>query len=249
MLGRPLIRLDAVASTMIVLGELATAGAREGTTVVAGHQSAGRGRANRRWITPPDTALLASVLLRPGLPHHRLSALSILVGDAIAASVHALYGLEARIKWPNDVLINGRKVSGVLIQSRMQPPGMVVIVGFGINANIAPPDIPPAGTSLLAELGSPVDRDALLRRTLDELDTRYQDLLAGRLQHRWLEIGERIAMRGELVSVEEGGEIITGTLKRVDIDGALVLDFDGQEQRIVVGDLSRGPKPVVHAGK
>jgi BirA family biotin operon repressor/biotin-[acetyl-CoA-carboxylase] ligase len=126
---------------------------------------------------------------------------------------------------------------------------MVVIVGFGVNANITPPDIPPTGTSLLAELGTPVDRDALLRRTLDELDTRYQDLLTGRLQHRWLEIEERVAMRGELVSVQEGEEIITGTLKRVDIDGALVLDFDGQEQRIVVGDLSRGPKPVVHAGK
>lgn len=118
MLGRPLYRFDRVSSTMDVLSHLAAAGAPEGTTVVAGFQESGRGRADRRWVAPPDRALLASVLLRPDVPLHRLPPLSMLVADAIREAVHSLYALDARVKWPNDVLVDGRKLSGVLIQTR-----------------------------------------------------------------------------------------------------------------------------------
>lgn len=242
MLGRPLIRLDVVSSTMAVLADLVSTGAVQGTTVVAGYQTAGRGRGSRTWIAPPHTALLASVLLRPKLSYQQISPLSMLVADSIAASISGLYGLEAKIKWPNDVLIGGRKVSGVLIQTRMQPEDMAIVVGVGINANMALADLSPDGTSLLKELGEPVDRDALMRRVLNELDARYQEMLMDSIEPRWPLIQHRLAMVGEVVRVVEGSERVTGLLMRVDPDGALMLDCCGVSRRIVVGDMTRGPE-------
>lgn len=243
MLGRPLIRLDVVTSTMSVLADLVSAGAGEGTTVVAEFQTAGRGRSTRSWIAPPYTALLASVLLRPPLTYSHMSPLSILVADSIAESLTRLYGLEAKIKWPNDVLVRGRKVSGVLIQTRMQPHGMTAIVGMGINVNITPADLPPDGTSVLAELGEAVERDMLMQHVLSELDTRYRELLADDRGRSWHLIQHRLAMVGELVRVVEGEETLEGVLMRVDTDGALILDCSGTSRRIVVGDMTRGPGP------
>lgn len=248
MLGRPRVAFDAVSSTMTVLTELATLGASEGTTVVADYQHAGRGRSDRQWIAPPGSAVLASVLVRPDLAVDRLSPLSILVADAIRDALRLLYGLEALIKWPNDVLVESRKVSGVLIQTRAQAHGLAVIVGMGINANIPAEDLPPGATSLLVELGVPVDRHALLRGVLDALEVRYGELATGRLEHRWREIQAHLALCGEMVRVVEGETIVSGMLRGVDADGALALDVDGVRRRIVVGDLSRGPKPIAPNG-
>lgn len=147
MLGQPVIRFDDVGSTMDVLADLAALGAPEGTTVVADYQASGRGRAQRSWVAPKGAALLHSLLLRPMLPAGRLMPLSILVGESLVATMRDAYSLPAQLKWPNDVLIHGRKVSGVLIQNRGTPPA--VIVGVGINANVHEADLPPGGTSLM----------------------------------------------------------------------------------------------------
>lgn len=244
-LGHPLYRFERVTSTMDVLTKLADEGAPEGTTVVAGFQEQGRGRGDRRWHAPPDTALLASVLLRPNLPLPRLMPLSLLAADAIRAAAVPLYGIDAQIKWPNDVLIDGRKLSGVLIQTRSVAEGLAVVAGLGVNANVHPADLPPTGTSLLAETDRAVDRDILLTQILEELATRYRELLEDRLAERWTTLHRHLAMVGEEVMVVDAGREVHGQLRGVDPDGALVLDVGAERRRVVAGDLSRGPRPAL----
>lgn len=227
---------------MDVLAELAAVGAAEGTVVIAGFQAAGRGRAQRAWVAPRGAALLHSILLRPELPPQRLTPLSILVGEAIVATMREVYALPAQLKWPNDVLIHGRKIAGVLIQNRGAPPA--VIVGVGINANVRKADLPDVGTSLLVELGERVDHDALMHAFLDRLDVRYCELLADDLKARWQHVHEVLAFRGDLVAVQDGAVRVDGRVRGIDTDGALLLDVDGSVHRVVVGDVSRGPRRI-----
>ena len=243
MLGRPVIRFDAIASTMDVLADLAVLGAPEGTTVVADYQSAGRGRSGRHWTAPPGTALLHSILLRPDLPIQRLTPLSLLAADAIVTTLWECYEVKAEIKWPNDVLVKGKKVSGVLTQVKSQGTPQAVILGVGINANILEVNLPQNATSLLVERGGPIDRNPLMWRFLVELESRYQDLLAGRIEQRWQTIRSSLAMLGHTVTVQEQQENIHGVLHGIDKEGALLLDQGGSIRRVVAGDLTRGPRP------
>lgn len=244
MLGRPRITLDDVPSTMEVTAMLAARGATEGTTVVARHQSAGRGRANRTWVAAPGTALLCSVLLRPGRPLADLTPMSVLVADSIAAAVRRLHGLGARIKWPNDVLVGDRKICGVLIQTRSSPGGLAMIVGFGVNTQIPASDLPEGATSIVAEGATAIDHDALLATVMDELAVRYRDLMDGQAGTHLARIGDRLAMRGEEVEVRDGERVLRGLLRGIDADGALLLDTGGQMRRVVVGDVVRGPRRI-----
>jgi BirA family biotin operon repressor/biotin-[acetyl-CoA-carboxylase] ligase len=247
MLGDPLIRRDVVGSTMDVLADFAAAGAPEGTTIVADYQTAGRGRAGRQWTAPPGTALLHSILLRPRLPIQRLTPLAILVADALVMTLDECFRVQALIKWPNDVLVNGQKICGILIQTRTFPGDAhpAVLVGVGVNANVPAADLPAGGSSILVATGQPVDRDALMCAFLAHLDIRYQELLAGDLDDRLAAMQDRLAMRGEEVSVVDGGATVTGRLLGVDASGALLLDTGGPHlHRVVVGALTRGPRAV-----
>jgi BirA family biotin operon repressor/biotin-[acetyl-CoA-carboxylase] ligase len=225
------------------VARLARNGAPEGLTVVADHQTAGRGRLSRRWETPPGTALLFSTLLRPTLPLEQLSPLSLLVADAISASIADSCALSTCIKWPNDVMVVGRKVSGVLIQTQAMPGGAVAaIVGIGINVNTVRADLPAGATSLFAELGHRVNRESLREAVLERLGARYASLLGEDLGRWWPGIESRLAMRGDMVSVNEGDSTVVGYVRGVDATGALLLDVEGKTRRIVVGDVVRGPR-------
>jgi len=151
----------------------------EGTVVVAGEQTAGRGRLGRTWLAPAGTSLLCSVQLRPEVPGERLPELTGVAARSVAETVEALTGLEAELKFPNDVLLGGRKVAGVLAEAR---EGRVVL-GIGINANIPEGELPrevgrPA-TSLLVETGRELDRAELLAELLERLEHRYDEWLSG----------------------------------------------------------------------
>jgi BirA family transcriptional regulator, biotin operon repressor / biotin---[acetyl-CoA-carboxylase] ligase len=251
MLGRRVIRFDAVSSTMDVLSQLAARGAQDGTVVVADFQTHGRGRVDRQWSAPPGTALLHSVLLRPGMAMAQLSPLSLLVADAVVATLRDVHGVSSQIKWPNDVLIGGRKISGILIRTRITPGDAfpAVVIGVGINANAGPGDLPPGAPSLLVETGRRTDRTELMREFLERLDVRYQELRKRDLEDRLEQIRGVLAMRGEHVTVVEGRGSVTGRLLGIDADGALLLQLDGSEpRRVVVGDLTRGPRAVNGTG-
>jgi BirA family biotin operon repressor/biotin-[acetyl-CoA-carboxylase] ligase len=150
----------------------------EGAVAVAEEQSEGRGRLGRSWQAPARTSVLVSVLLRPAVESPRLPELSLIAGGAVAEAIAAVTGLEPAIKFPNDLLIGGRKVAGILAESS---DGRVVL-GIGVNVNQAeeqlPPDAQTEPTSLRLELGEPIDRRALLAEILFRLEGAYDNWIA-----------------------------------------------------------------------
>jgi BirA family transcriptional regulator, biotin operon repressor / biotin---[acetyl-CoA-carboxylase] ligase len=173
--GRPYRYLERCESTQRELGP----DAPEGAVVVAEEQTAGRGRLGRPWIAAPGTSLLFSLNLRPAVETRRLPELSIVAGLASAEAIWQVTGLRPEIKLPNDLLVDERKLAGILAEAREER----VVLGIGINVNVPPEDLPtgvdPEATSLLAELGAPVDRAELLAKILLELERRYERWVAG----------------------------------------------------------------------
>ena len=167
--GRPYRYLEQCESTQREL----PADAPEGAVVAAGEQTAGRGRLGRTWVAGPGTSLLFSVNLRPPVETQRLPALTIVAGAAAAGGVRHATGLMPEIKPPNDLLVRGRKLAGILAEAREDR----VVLGMGINVNVAaeqlPTDVDRKPTSLLVELGEPVDRALLLASILLELERQY----------------------------------------------------------------------------
>jgi BirA family biotin operon repressor/biotin-[acetyl-CoA-carboxylase] ligase len=210
-------------------------------TVLARYQSGGRGRAGRRWITAPGDALLFSLILRPSVSPDRLSPLSILVADAISDSLRRLYGLSATIKWPNDVLLDGRKISGVLIQVR----DGVAVVGVGINLRGGPASLPDGATTIREHAGGGTDGDALLADLLLGIDGRYRAVLRGEAADLIGAVSDRLWLRDSLVSVGDAGRVVTGTLRGLREDGALLLETRSGTRPIVAGELVRGPRAML----
>ena len=152
--------------------------AEEGAVVAAGEQTAGRGRLGRAWVAPAGTSLLCSVQLRPTVTPDRLPELTGVVAHACAEAIEAVTGLEAKLKFPNDVLVGRRKVAGILAEAR---EGRVV-AGIGVNVNVAETDLPSGletpAASLLVETGHEVDRAELLVELLERLERRYDTWLS-----------------------------------------------------------------------
>lgn len=173
--GRPYRYLERCESTQRELAPEAP----EGAVVATDEQTAGRGRLGRSWFAAPGTSLLFSVNLRPAVETARLPELSIVAGVAAAEAIRRVTSLTPEIKLPNDLLLDGLKLAGILAEAR---EGRVVL-GIGINVNVAPEDLPAEvdtePTSLLAELGTPVDRAQLLAAILLELERRYDAWNAG----------------------------------------------------------------------
>jgi BirA family transcriptional regulator, biotin operon repressor / biotin---[acetyl-CoA-carboxylase] ligase len=213
-------------STNADVAAMAKAGAAEGLVVVAERQSAGRGRLGRTWESPVGAGLIVSVLLRPRVPTARYGWLPLLAGVAIAAAVSRLTGLDARLKWPNDLLLDGRKCCGILAEA--DPDGAVVL-GFGLNVTLREDELPRADATSLALAGSPVlDRQALLAAILEELAdwyTRWQaaggDPEVSGLRAAYQGICATI---GRTVTVSlPGAEPLVGVASGVDGDGRLIV--------------------------
>ena len=218
--------------------ESARAGAPEGTVLVAEEQTAGRGRIGREWVSPPGAALLFSVLLRPGaVPANRRGWLPLLTGTAVAAALNGTSGVDARLKWPNDILVHGRKVAGILTEQA----GDAIVVGTGINVTTKPSELPPGpATSLLAAGAVETARDTVLLAVLAELDRRYRRWLADpadpRLRSSYLGFSDTV---GREVRIElPAGEVLTGRAADVDETGRLVLrTASGETTAVSAGDV------------
>jgi BirA family biotin operon repressor/biotin-[acetyl-CoA-carboxylase] ligase len=173
--GREYRYVESTPSTQLLLDREAP----EGAVVVSDEQTAGRGRLGRRWLAPAGTSLLCSVQLRPDVSGERLPELTVVAARACGDAIEAVTGLEAKLKFPNDLLLDGRKVAGVLAEAR---EGRVVL-GIGVNVNIdadtLPVDVDVPATSLLVAGGAEVDRAALLVELLAALERRYDGWLSG----------------------------------------------------------------------
>ena len=176
-MGRHFLAVREIGSTNTVALALAGLDAPEGSVVVADYQTAGRGRQGRAWLAPPDTALLVSILLRPTGPAERIPQLSLVAGVAVREAL-ALAGVETRLKWPNDILLHGKKVCGILLEAASGPlrePGVVVGIGLNVNQERADfaADLRQRATSLSVATGRAWERETLLMLLLSSMDRWY----------------------------------------------------------------------------
>lgn len=225
-----------VPSTNDVASALADRGAREGCVVVANAQSAGRGRHGRSWVSPVGAGLYVSTVLRP--PHETVRALTLAAGVAVAEGIHAATGLDAVLKWPNDVYAADRKLAGVLAEA--SDTIHYVILGFGINVMPAayPPEVAARATSLEEELGRAVDRGLLLAECLAALARRYEDLQTGRTD-AVIDAWRRRAARtlGRRVRWEATGATVEGVAENIDATGALVVRTSTGTVTVTAGEV------------
>ncbi|MBI4277335.1 MAG: biotin--[acetyl-CoA-carboxylase] ligase [Armatimonadetes bacterium] len=234
-MGRPLVPYGRVGSTNDVARDLAEAGAGEGTAVVAEEQTAGRGRQGRTWHSPPG-GLWLSVILRPARPS---PGVGLAVGVAAATALRRATGADVRLKWPNDLVIAGRKLGGILLEAA----GGAVIAGIGINLNVdeahLPPEVRASSISLAAHLGRPVDRAGVLADLLGDLEAEYAAWRHGgaaALLSSWRALS---ATLGRPVSVVLPEARVEGLAEDVDEEGALLVrQADGSLRRVVAGDLA-----------
>jgi BirA family biotin operon repressor/biotin-[acetyl-CoA-carboxylase] ligase len=226
--GQPYLYEPECESTQLLID----ADAAEGTVAVTDFQSAGRGRLGRRWEAAPGTAIHASIALRP--PAERQPQELTLVGALAAAdAVELATDLFVQIKWPNDVMLNRRKVGGVLGELR---DGLVVL-GIGLNVNQTrdqlPPDARQAAGSLRTVTGREHDRDSVLSALLARLERHYDAWLEGGLAALYADIGARDFLRGRRVSVDG----LSGTVVGIDRAGRLELDVEGTSRFVESGEV------------
>ncbi|MBU0714418.1 MAG: biotin--[acetyl-CoA-carboxylase] ligase [Verrucomicrobia bacterium] len=176
-LGQPLLFLDKTGSTNEVLKARAEKGAPEGYTVVADHQTCGRGRQGRHWLSLPGKGVYLSVLLRPNWPATDGVFMNICASVAVARALEKWRPKQIRLKWPNDVMLNGRKIAGVLVEPRIKRAVIeFAVVGIGVNVLHCASDFEPLGQGIATSLrleGVNVDCDRVLARVLNELDICY----------------------------------------------------------------------------
>lgn len=238
-----LIALDSIGSTNEEAKRLARAGAADKTLVWARTQTAGKGRSGRAWISPEGNLYL-SLILRPGCPAGRAAELGFAAALALAASLDRLVpGLDLAFKWPNDVLLGGRKLAGILIEAESDAAALDwLVLGLGVNVRTAPArtELPAAA---LSERGGGITVEALLAAfASDFLDwtTRWQGQGFAPIRHAWL---ARAKGRGGRVTVRLPKSTLQGTFIDLDADGALVLGPEtpgGETRRITAGDVFFG---------
>ena len=227
-----IVRYGRVESTQTIVFQLASEGAADRTVVVADSQAAGRGRRGRTWQDEPGASLLVSILLRPQLTPAQLPTLSLTAGVALAEALGTAAAVEPRLKWPNDVLVGGRKLAGILLESR----GLAPVVALGIGVNLTqrefPGELAERATSVHLS-GGACDRDSLLTALLQALD-RWRARLEGEgfapVRERWRALADTL---GRPVTVDG----VSGVAVDVDDDGALLLESGGERRRVVAGEV------------
>lgn len=237
---------DTISSTNDVAMQWIETGAPDLSIVVADQQTHGRGRLDRKWITNPGCALAFSLILTPSKAEKANIALfSPLVALALALTLEEKYGLKPQIKWPNDILINKKKISGILVEANWTGLAIAgVVIGIGIN--IAPSSIPPPeqllfpATCVEAEIGSPVDRFDLLRTYLNSFRNLRSSLGTEKFFQQW---EQRLAFRNKQVRIEATGRgTIFGVLKGITKTGNLLLQKNtGELVEIEIGDVHLRP--------
>ena len=224
--------------------ELAAGGAAEGTVVIAETQTHGRGRKGRQWFSPAGTGIYASLIIRPKISPGQAPRITLMTAVAIAEALLALLPLNVRIKWPNDILVNGRKLAGILTEISTDMDVVdYIIVGLGLNVNTtfesSPAEVKTVATSILTETGNAFPRINLIRaclRCFEECYARFKNDDFEPIMQRWKELSDII---GQKIRVGMIDRTLIGDVVDVDDDGVLILK-DGNERihRIFSGDVS-----------
>ncbi len=242
-IGKRIHHFQTLDSTNSKAYELALNGAEEGEVVIAESQEKGKGRLGRQWFSPPFLNIYVSLILRPKIPPHRASLVTLMAAVATAEAIRNFSGLLPLIKWPNDILLRDRKVAGLLneIQSEVDRIHFVIL-GIGVNLNMDEKmfskEIRNVATSLKIETGQAVSRKDFLQSLFLELESWYAMFLkegSAVILKAWR---DRAHIKGKQVKVTSFGETLVGRAIDVDSDGALLLEIeDGTQKRVVAGDV------------
>ena len=229
---------EELASTNQTVIELARSGAAEGVVVVADHQTAGRGRRGRRWQAPPRSSLLVSVLLRPALPQAHVALTSLALALAASDACDEVAGVRPLLKWPNDLVVEDRKVGGILGETVLDGGGMAVALGIGLNVNWGADPPPAPGVALDQLAGWVIDRSALLVALLRHLDLRYDEVQTpGGTTGLLADYRAKSATLDRRVRVELWAGAVEGVAVDITPEGHLVVDEEGRLRVVAAGDV------------
>jgi BirA family biotin operon repressor/biotin-[acetyl-CoA-carboxylase] ligase len=243
-IGKSVISFDSTPSTIDAASSLAREGACDGTVVVAESQSGGRGRLGRKWSSPGGVGIWTSIILRPSIPPRDAPKLTLLAAVSVAGVLKEQYGLDAKIKWPNDVIAANRKICGALTELVAEQDAVkYLITSFGLNVNQTrskfPAEVRDIATSMRIESGKKLDRPEVFRRVLSEFDKHYahfrehggEDIL-----DRWRRLSGTLGRR---VKIQLRDEQVEGVAHDIDDDGSLIIDLGGGSLRsIAYGDVT-----------
>lgn len=243
--GGTLHYLKVVESTNTELARLAEEGAPSGAAVLAEEQTGGRGRLGRAWHSPAGGGLWMSVLLRADLPPERLAPLSVAVSVSVTEALRGHTGLDVRVKWPNDILVGGKKLGGVLVESTAEVGSgtTAAVVGIGLNVNVTegglPPELRGIATSLREALGRDVSRVDVLKAVALAVEDAFDRFLEGGVdafRERWRALS---TLLGGCVTVGEAPDARRGTVVDMALSGALILETaPGHTEEVWHGDVA-----------
>jgi BirA family biotin operon repressor/biotin-[acetyl-CoA-carboxylase] ligase len=240
-IGHTILRLEETPSTNTLVLETEEYLADHGLVVLARHQTAGRGRMGRHWASVPGAQLQFSVVVHPAVRAEEVPLLALVSGLAVAQALEGLLGLSPRLKWPNDVLLDGRKVCGILLEAKPapgtgQPPRLVI--GIGLNcqgrAEDYPPDLRERVTTLAEVYGAPVDNEEVLQAVLERLNALYDRLVAGERPALLAEWRRCAALAGRRVRVQTPQGLREGHARDITGEGYLLVELEGGTRHVQV---------------
>ncbi|MBU8907275.1 biotin--[acetyl-CoA-carboxylase] ligase [Desertibacillus haloalkaliphilus] len=242
-IGQEIQYYETVTSTQEIAHRLAQDGAREGTVVVADEQTGGKGRLGRVWHSPIGTSISMSLILRPSIPPQQAPQLTLLAAVSVVRGIQAATGIECEIKWPNDILLDGKKVVGILTELQSEPDRVhSVIIGIGINVNHRkeqfPSEIREIATSLGIEKGEEIARADVIRSVFEEFETLYQRYLnEGFKPIKQLWESHAISL-GKQIKASTVQNVLYGVATGITDDGVLLLeDEEGTVHKIYSADI------------
>ncbi len=238
------MRFESLPSTNLEAARQAAEGAPEGLCIISAEQTAGRGRLERQWVSPKNAGLYFTVVLRPQFDQSRWSILTLLAAIAVHEALTEVFKVAADIKWPNDVLINDKKVCGILAETVETLTGRAIVLGIGINlrTNALPPELKDVATSVEAETGREAKPDDMIEPLVGSL-ARYYALVhqPGGMETIVREWTRRSSYAmDKRVRIANGDTIIEGVSRGMENDGALIVETDAGELKTVrTGDVTR----------
>lgn len=247
LIGRDIRVFKETTSTNDAVERVARDGEAEGVVVFAETQTKGRGRLGRRWISPPGRGLWFSILLRPKISPQSITQITVASAVSLRRAIKTVTGLVAEIKWPNDLMLNGLKIAGILTELSSEPDAVKhVVLGIGVDVNLTSEDIPEelrnVATSLRIVTGRKLDRAALAIQILREIDRAYASIQEGMFEELSNEWASGCATIGKDVTIEMGGRLLQGRVEALDQDGALLLRTEhGRLERVIAGDVRIHP--------
>ncbi|MEI6631506.1 MAG: biotin--[acetyl-CoA-carboxylase] ligase [bacterium] len=238
-IGKRISYFDTVSSTMDVAVEMGMRGSIEGTIVIAEGQSRGRGRFNREWFSPKYKGIYLSLILRPRIAPNAAPILTLLAAVSICEAIKEVTGIDARIKWPNDILIHNKKLAGILTEISAETDiTHFVVIGLGLNVNNDKKSLIAGATSLAEQKKDKVSRTELLQEILRRIENNYLDLKensAGAILDKWRKSNLTLGRRVRVVSNKNTRE---GQALDIDTDGALLIRNDsGLIEKVMAGDI------------